>query len=1241
MSTTHIGPYHVEAELGTGGMGTVYRVREGDGPPLALKLLHEHLVSSEGVLERFRRELEVGSSVVHPNVVRTYGGGSDGNRHWIVMELVEGQTLADLRRELERLPEELCRHVGRAVSGGLAALHEVGAVHRDIKPENVLITPDHSVKLMDLGVARISDEALRLSRTGMFIGSVSYAAPEQFESTPVDARTDLYALGLVLYELSSGRNPFRGGSMGEIVSRVLKQRPRALGELNPQLTPFFEHVVHTLLEKRPEDRFQSARELEHVLRQGEESPWWTARSRALRKRTRRPLRRVRVPRETAVYGRDRELGVLDDLFRRASGGAGQVVLVQGEAGIGKSRLVDEFVGRLDRSGVDFGFLFGGYPPGGAASASGAFSTAYREHLGDDGAERLLTATPLLAPAFDALLRGGVAPPGAQELTPDSTASCFVQCTRALAEVRPVIVMIEDLHFAPPEALRLFTSLASAVQESPVLLIGTARPGTHADLPSELLRLRCFTRMELPRLGPKDLAALLAETFNSEELALGLAGQIGFKSDGNPFFAFEIVRGLREGQFITRNEDGTWVTTRVIDDIRIPSSVQDLVNARVADLDEEERNVLDVAACCGFEFDPLLVGDVLDIKQIPLMRSLARVEKKHRLVRASGRRFVFDHHQVQEALYSALPVLLREPYHHAIAEALQARATKRDGDVDGETAVLLCEHFLKGAAGEEALRYLQPAQDHLGAAGLLAKSIELAEAALAQPGLLTGRERVEVLLRVAGEGGPLATSARWDRQEELLRELEAQDLEDDVRVVVGAALGRLCVRRSRFDEGEAAYRAARELAQRSGDLRAEWRVVAGLCELHRAAGRLDRAEELARRTIEMSRELGDDERVNAGRLGNVLATRGDVEAAEPWLQAAVERAREHGTPGSEAVALSNLAIVVKNRGRLGEAEALLRDALAIFRDLGDRVGEARTLGNLGNVCKMQGRLNDARRLHERHLVLAREINHPFGESMALGNLGNVLRRMGLLSEAQELHERKLEMALELGDPRNEIIAVGNLANVLADRGLTEKALGLHRRQVALTRDVGVRASEALGLLNTGYALWELLRLEEAEASARASVELSRTLGRPDLLADAQSLLGRVLIDLGRSDEAAERLREAIAVAEENDDVAVVAIAGTELARLEPAHAPDAALALKTAGDTVEGRRRASALHALWLATGGREHLAEAHRLLGAELARLDDETAERVRGLRWARDVLDSWERNPPPPPPDDVATQFG
>ncbi|MHC4449904.1 MAG: serine/threonine-protein kinase, partial [Planctomycetota bacterium] len=191
-----VGPYTVGETLGSGGMGTVYRATDDDGRTVALKTLHPHLLAARGAFKRFLREAKLGGSIVHPNVVRTLDADAllvrDRQMHFLVLEYVEGQTLDALLSELGTLPEALCRHIGKQVADALSAIHAIGAIHRDLKPANIIITPDNEVKVMDLGVALLVEEAMRLTDVGDSLGSVLYAAPEQWNPGAVlDGRLDL------------------------------------------------------------------------------------------------------------------------------------------------------------------------------------------------------------------------------------------------------------------------------------------------------------------------------------------------------------------------------------------------------------------------------------------------------------------------------------------------------------------------------------------------------------------------------------------------------------------------------------------------------------------------------------------------------------------------------------------------------------------------------------------------------------------------------------------------------------------------------------------------------------------------------------------------------------------------------------------------------------------------------------------------------------------------------------------
>ena len=990
MQGTRLGPYEILSELGSGGMGTVFlaELTEADagletGQRVALKVIHPHLLETKGFFKRFMREARIGQQVRHENVVRTYDCDAtlqEGvQQNYLVMEYVAGQTLRELLQELGRLPEELCRHVGREIAKGLAAIHEAGVVHRDMKPENVLITDEHVVKVMDLGVARLQDEAIRLSQAGTFVGSLEYAAPEQFRGADdaADGRADLFALGSVLYELGTGQHPFRDEDARKVLRNILDEQPRKPGEVNPQLSPFFEEVVSTLLVKEPDERFASAAALVEVLETGEAGTWWEAQAKALRIQTKQPLRRIRIPRETALYGRDNSLARMHALFEEAKAGNGQALLIEGEAGIGKTRLVDEFVGQLRQAGEDVNFLFGSYPPGGAATASGAFSSAYRKQFGPEGSAAWLTQTPILVPAFDALLRGEPAPKDVEALTKDSIGTVFVHATRGLAAERPTIVLIDDLHFAPEDARSLFMTLALAAPGHRVLLLGTMRPGVDEHWVADLTRLEQASHLELNRLGPKDLINLLKDAFRSERLAEQLGVQVAVKSDGNPFFAFEIIRGLREGQFITQGADGSWISTQVIQNIQIPSSVMDLIQARLGDLGDEEKDLLDVAACCGFEFDPLVVAEAMGLGRIPALKRLARIELRHRLVRSAGEHFLFDHHQVQESLYAALPPPLAREYHSAIATAIEALSGAGDVEpeaLDGTLCVELCEHYLLGSAGDSAVRYLTAALSYLERNYLNDRMIALAKRALETPDLLKGDARARLLLRL---NNPLALLARRDDQEALLEEALAlaEAGEDAVlQARVRNARGYLLGLTGRRESARVDFEAAIELARRAGDRKEEASATMGVAGVMENAGNYEEAINQLKRGLEIAREIEDTHTEIRGRsgLGMTYFRLGRYEAARRELERSIELSRALGVRATEGVATSNLTGVLTALGRRAEARAQIEHSLAIAREVGNRHSEAISEESLASAFLLEGRSAEALTRHEQSLAMFREI-----------------------------------------------------------------------------------------------------------------------------------------------------------------------------------------------------------------------------------------------------------------------------
>ena len=293
------GKYRIRRQLGAGGMGALFVADHLFlQKPVALKLLHPELAAQPDAGERFAREARAASLIEHPNVVRVtdFGRAADG-RLYLVMELLDGRSLAAELEEASRLGFSRARFVACEVLRGLAAAHARGVVHRDLKPENVFVArhPDGSdaIKLVDFGIARLAVEdaaEARLTKTGAVMGTPLYMAPEQVRGQlDVDARADLYAVGVMLYEMLAGHTPYEGASFGQIAHAVLEGRPRPLGEVAPSADAIFSALVMKSFDADRERRFHSAVEMREALERhrtdeplGAPSAWASARPSQLR-----------------------------------------------------------------------------------------------------------------------------------------------------------------------------------------------------------------------------------------------------------------------------------------------------------------------------------------------------------------------------------------------------------------------------------------------------------------------------------------------------------------------------------------------------------------------------------------------------------------------------------------------------------------------------------------------------------------------------------------------------------------------------------------------------------------------------------------------------------------------------------------------------------------------------------------------------------------------------------------------
>jgi len=253
--------YEVQGRIGVGGMAEVWRGYDRTlNRTVAIKTLLPQFARDASFVDRFRREAQAAARLNHPGIVSVYDSGTDGETPYIVMQFIEGRTLADYLASGKTIPPMKAAQVAKEIAEALAAAHAEGVIHRDIKPANVMVTREGKVLVMDFGIARLISGPETAPQTSAVLGTASYLSPEQAQGQSVDARSDIYALGVVLYEMLTGRPPFTGDSPMAIAYKQVNATPEAPSSVNPEVPPELDAVVMRALSKNPANRYQTGQE---------------------------------------------------------------------------------------------------------------------------------------------------------------------------------------------------------------------------------------------------------------------------------------------------------------------------------------------------------------------------------------------------------------------------------------------------------------------------------------------------------------------------------------------------------------------------------------------------------------------------------------------------------------------------------------------------------------------------------------------------------------------------------------------------------------------------------------------------------------------------------------------------------------------------------------------------------------------------------------------------------------------
>lgn len=703
-----IGPYRVIEKMTEGAMGRIYKV-EKDGHILALKIPKIKDVAGVG---RFRREAAAIARLNHENLVRVVDIGEFENEPFIAMELVEGENLqTTIRGELPQFDELL--RIATSIASALSEIHRFRMIHRDIKPSNVMIDRAGKVKVLDLGLVENTVDFVESDTKNSIIGTFEYSSPEQLGmlKRPVDARSDLYSLGVTLFELATGRLPFVAPTRAELLQMHAAIIPPKINELKEDINPVLAEIIAKLLEKDPDNRYQSAQGLIYDLKNFKDLD---SRFRAKGAVALGTNDGFFLQNSLPLIGREDELASLQRSWQSLSQKTGCFVLIEGEGGLGKSRLGQEVVSTARQEGaliltakcqslgnstalgpireicdnlVDVLFKL-------PAEESHDFESKVRSAAKD--VEGILKQ---LSRGFNILFKDHETIAVDSNKFGDEAAQFFAKLSNAFGKV---LFLIDDIQWIDNSSIEILEKFSGHLKESPTLVLLTARN----DLESEK-RLNEFKNIfinsiaQTITLKPLSLDAvdtLIAHYLGGKHLERPFVFKINSAANGNPFAIGEFIRSLSDSAHL-RLENGSWtIDPDRLRDINLSKDVFQLILGRLKNLDTRVGEILSYGAIIGNRFDYRLLSEILGIEEDKLIYYIQVASEQNLINLSEGTVYQFVHDRIKEALLSSLSPEETAKRNNQVAHTYD----KRDDD-NPDFLLARARHFRNGTPIEHFKR----------------------------------------------------------------------------------------------------------------------------------------------------------------------------------------------------------------------------------------------------------------------------------------------------------------------------------------------------------------------------------------------------------------------------------------------------------------------------------------------------------------------------------------------------------
>jgi Nif-specific regulatory protein len=1110
------GRFRALRKLGSGSSGEVYLARTvSEGRPVAIKIFRAEPSSPESA-RAFRQEFALLSHLDHPCIVRIFDYGLTAQgQPYFVMEYVEGPPF----------DTSLFKTIGLTgfysivvdICLGLEHLHGYGLIHQDIKPDNILLYSSASsghlrAKLSDFGLAAVVGfgEARHLS------GTLEYFSPEAIRGANLDRRADLYSLGVTLYEVLTGQNPFRSPDPREVLRRHLEVRPDSLRTHDEHIPASLEKVIFQLLENDPLDRFSTAASVIAALR---ERVGYTL------SKQQQQISSMLPPSE--FVGRGRELARLRTWHRQTQTGQPLLVFLEGGHGIGKTRLLKEFSVHCQLEGT--AVL-------GETWLNRFIPLRDQEDYGTSGEAHDYRNWELICRQI-------------------SQISCA-----------PVII-IEDIEAVDPTVLDFLQYLLQRLSRQSVFICCSYDATQLSDV--QLSQLKALKRgrekrsvrsLALRPLSRAALTQMLRSRFHLLRDLGQLADAVHRASGGNPLYADVIISALIDRGVLVFHAGG-WVLHREqLETVSLSEFLEDIDKRTAGRISPAAGEVLKAAAVFGESFQPENIAPILPASGKALFRALAEALRAGWLVRRRDpgepeALYYFSRPGLRKYLYDSIPSHIRKRLHRRLARHLESQPKSR------WNYLALADHFRQSEIWGKTVRYSLPAAQEAMASSRPETALRLFAQALEAGEKLRHTKALVPILE--GQGDACSLTGRFTEAlrayDRALRLLGAKRSHRRLEIMLKKAV--LFRRQSRYDEalkvlndglrlaGSRGFRLprARLLAEKGWAQRMKADYEAAVDTLGRALkllrwqqdradtakvfnslgvttwtlGRYEEAQAYYERSLKIYQELGDQDRIAAllDNLGLVHLAQGHLKRAVAQFQESLHLRKATADVFREAKACHNLAMAYAEAGQWQEAILFYQQSQAIKERIGDLDGLALTLNNLGIIYMHQGVWEESRRCQEKALKIRQKLKDRYGLAGSYDNLGDLARMKGQWKAADRYYQRARQIRNNIRDRLGLCYSELNLGRLHLDQDHVRRA----QEYLTASWKCFQEQEDPLGCLSADMALSELWLVQGAVEKARQHGEraLSRATHMGNRLAQAQArrTLGmvEVLCDHGQAAE----------------------------------------------------------------------------------------------------------------------------